>query len=227
MSTRERSSATSRNSKTTDGSAQSPDSEPKLLTWGLTGNIACGKSAVEILLRERGIPVIDADQVARDVVAPGQPTLQAISERFGPEVILDDGSLNRPALGAIVFKDSAARRELEAITHPPIIAETMRRLAALDAAGHQAAVVSAALMVESGSHAAYSGLLVVTCPAEQQLGRLMSRDDLSLEEARARIGSQLDPEKKAALADFVIDNSGSLAELSRQVDLWLPNLQRG
>jgi len=196
-----------------------------VLTWGLTGNIACGKSAVEALLLERGIPVIDADQVSRDVVAPGQPTLTAISERFGSDVLGEDGSLNRPALGAIVFQDPQARRDLEAITHPPIIAETLRRLAALSTAGHELAVVSAALMVESGSYRGYAGLLVVTCDEQLQLQRLMARDELSESEARARINSQLSQQEKAAIADQVIDNSGSQLELESKVTTWLNGLR--
>lgn len=196
-----------------------------MLTWGLTGNIACGKSAVEALLLERGIPVIDADQVSRDVVSPGQPALAAITERFGSLVLRADGSLNRPALGAIVFQDPQARRDLEAITHPPIIAETLRRLASLSTAGHKLAVVSAALMIESGSYKGYAGLLVVTCDEQLQLQRLMGRDELSESEARARIDSQLSQEKKAAIADCVIENSGSRLELESQVIAWLEGLQ--
>ena len=195
-----------------------------LLTWGLTGNIACGKSAVEAFLRERGIPVIDADQVSRDVVAPGEATLAAISARFGNSVLRGDGSLNRAALGAIVFQDQKARRDLEAITHPPIIAETLRRVSALATAGHALAIVSAALMVESGSYKGYAGLLVVTCDEQQQLKRLMARDGLDEQQARARIDSQLSQSEKAAAADFVIDNSGSSAELEAQVETWLGGL---
>ena len=201
-----------------------PGQELALLTWGLTGNIACGKSAVEVLLLERGIPVIDADQVARDVVKAGQATLEAIAQRFGNEVIQADGSLDRPALAAIVFNDASARAELEAITHPPIIAETMRRLASLESAGHKLAVVSAALMVESGSYAGYAGLLVVTCSEKKQLSRLMERDGLSAQDARARMDSQLSQHKKASLADRVLDNSGTPAELELQVCRWLEGL---
>jgi dephospho-CoA kinase len=190
----------------------------------LTGNIACGKSAVEALLRERGIPVIDADQVARDVVAPGQPTLEAITARFGTELLQADGSLDRAALGGIVFADEAARRDLEALTHPPIIAETLRRVAGLAAAGHELAVVSAALMVESGSYAGYAGLLVVTCDQQVQLQRLTDRDSLSREDALARVDSQLSQQNKASYADAVIDNSGSPADLEWRVVQWLESL---
>ena len=225
MSTRARSSGTSRSSRTTDGGPVPPDSESTLLTWGLTGNIACGKSAIEALLRERGIPVIDADQVARDVVATGQPALEAIKARFGSEVFLADGSLDRAALGTIVFDDPERRRELESLTHPPIIAETLRRLAGLASAGHSFAVVSAALMVESGSYQSYAGLAVVTCAPDEQLRRLVQRDGLSADAAQARIDSQLGQDQKAARADVVLDNSGSRADLERQVQHWLDELK--
>ena len=162
--------------------------------------------------------------MSRDVVALGQATLAAISARFGDAVLQKDGSLNRPALGAIVFKDPHARRDLEAITHPPIIAETLRRVGDLATAGHEIAVVSAALMVESGSYQGYAGLLVVTCTERLQLQRLMARDGLPEREAQARVDSQLSQADKAALADCVIDNGGSLAALTTQVDTWLGSL---
>ncbi|MBJ94465.1 MAG: dephospho-CoA kinase [Rickettsiales bacterium] len=192
-----------------------------LLTYGLTGNIACGKSAVESILREQGIPVIDADQVARDVVAPGQPTLTLISERFGQQILCQDGSLDRGKLGALVFADPSARKDLEAITHPAIISETLQRLQQLEQKGECLAVVSAALMVESGSYRAYAGLLLVTCDVEQQLQRLMTRDGLSQQAASARIDSQMDPASKAELADRTFDNSGPIGALEPQVLSWL------
>ncbi len=192
-----------------------------MLTYGLTGNIACGKSAVESILREQGIPVIDADQVARDVVAPGQPTLTLISERFGQQILCQDGSLDRGKLGALVFADPSARKDLEAITHPAIISETLQRLQQLEQKGECLAVVSAALMVESGSYRAYAGLLLVTCDVEQQLQRLMTRDGLSQQAASARIDSQMDPASKAELADRTFDNSGPIGALEPQVLSWL------
>jgi dephospho-CoA kinase len=171
------------------------------------------------------LPVIDADQVSRDVVAPGEATLSAISARFGSAVLQGDGSLDRAALGAIVFEDQEARQDLEALIHPPIIAETMRRIAALAAAGHALAIVSAALMVESGSYKGYAGLLVVTCEEQEQLRRLMARDGLDERQARARIGSQLSQKEKAAVANVIIDNSGERDELEVQVEAWLATLK--
>ena len=193
--------------------------------WGLTGNIACGKSAVEEMLRSAGVSVIDADAVAREVVEPPEPALAEIAEAFGADVLDDDGRLVRSRLGAIVFSDPEARKRLEAMTHPRIFARTAQKITALAARGETVAVVSAALMVESGSWRNYAGLAVVTCTEEQQLERLVARDGSSEEDALARITSQLPQASKAALADFVVDNSGSLAETREQVDLLLTRLR--
>ena len=196
-----------------------------MLVWGLTGNIACGKSAVEAVLRSRSIPVIDADHIAREVVAPGQPALFEICQAFGDNVLLADGQLDREALGSIVFGDSDARRQLEAITHPRIIGLTLERLAQLESQGHALAVVSAALMVESGSYRNYAGRAVVICPQPLQLARLMNRDGLSEAHALARMESQRAQEDKASLADVVFDNGGTLDELQQAVERWLEELQ--
>ncbi len=193
--------------------------------WGLTGNIACGKSAVERLLRDAGLPVIDADVVAREVVEPGQPALVAIEQRFGPSVIGREGRLDRPALGRIVFSDPQARKALEAITHPAIGAAIAQQVMGFAAQGHEHIVVSAALMVESGSYRNYAGLLVVTCPPDEQLRRLLARDELTEAEARARIDSQMPQEEKAAHADCVIDNGGDREATARQVQGWLATLE--
>jgi dephospho-CoA kinase len=191
--------------------------------WGLTGNIACGKSAVEAMLREGGLPVIDADVVARQVVEPGQPALAAIVEAFGEDLVVD-GRLDRPALGRIVFSDPHKRKQLEGITHPAIGAAIANQVFAFAAEGHEHVVVSAALMVESGSYRNYAGILVVTCPADEQLRRLLSRDDLTEAEARARISSQMPQGEKVAHADVVIANGGDLVETQRQVGAWLATL---
>jgi dephospho-CoA kinase len=185
--------------------------------WGLTGNIACGKSAVEAMLREAGLPVIDMDRVARDVVEPGRPALHDIRAAFGDEVLHPDGWLDREALGRVIFADAGARKRLEAITHPRIFEQTAAELADLERTGQASAVVSAALMVESGNHVAYHGLAVVTCPEDVQLRRLLARDGADRERALARIRSQLPQADKAALADFVIDNGGAPEATRRQV----------
>jgi dephospho-CoA kinase len=192
--------------------------------WGLTGNIACGKSAVEGMLREAGLPVIDADVVAREVVEPGEPALAAIVDAFGDGVLGPDGRLDRPALGRIVFTDPAARRRLEAITHPAIGAAIARQVVGFAGQGHEHIVVSAALMVESGSFRNYAGVVAVTCPPAEQLRRLLARDGLSEAEARARIDSQMPQEEKAKHADVVIDNGGDRAATRRQVEAWLASL---
>jgi dephospho-CoA kinase len=191
-----------------------------MVVWGLTGNIACGKSLVERFLRDEGVPVIDADRVARDIVAPGQAALLEIGTSW-PEVVRQDGTLHREKLGAIVFADPVARRRLEAITHPRIAERIAFELAALANAGGTIAVVSAALMVESGSYRNYAGLAVVTAPLAAQRARLMARDGLTEDAANARIRAQLEPGKKIALANVVIDNGGDEAATRTQVAAWV------
>ena len=186
--------------------------------WGLTGNIACGKSVVEGMLRDAGVPVVDLDVVAREVVEPGEAALDQIADAFGHAVIGDDGRLDRAALGEIVFADPDARHRLQAITWPAIYLRCGEHLAKLESAGAAVAVVSAALMVESGSYETYAGLIVVTCPPEIQLQRLLDRDELDMEGARARIDSQLPQADKAAVADIVVDNGGALESTRRQVE---------
>ena len=188
-----------------------------MIVWGLTGNIACGKSTVERMLRDAGIPVIDMDRVAREVVEPGEPALDEIRTAFGDILVDAAGHLDREAMGRIVFSDPEARRRLEAITWPRIFARTTDLLDDLRRGGQAAAVVSAALMVESGNHRAYDGLAVVTCPPEVQLSRLLERDGPDEERAQARIDSQLAQEAKADLAGLVIDNGGSPEQTRAQV----------
>ena len=191
-----------------------------MIVWGLTGNIACGKSAVEQTLRDAGVPVIDADVVAREVVAPGSEGLAAVVDAFG-DVLGPDGALDRKALARVVFGDPEARRRLEAITHPRIFTRMGEHLAALSDAGAQIAVVSAALMVESGSWRNYAGLAVVVCAPEVQLARLRARDGLTLAEAQARIDSQMPQSEKAARASVLLYNDSDLAALTAQVEAWI------
>jgi dephospho-CoA kinase len=188
---------------------------------GLTGGIACGKTAVARAFSARGVPVVDADQVARDVVLPGTEGLAAVVEAFGPEVLDGGGALDRKRLGQRVFGDADARRRLEGILHPRIGAESFARLAALGAAGHGFAVYDAALLVENGSHRNFPGLIVVTARPEVQLARLVARDGCSAEEARARIASQLPLARKVSAATWVVDNSGERARLeARAAELY-------
>lgn len=180
---------------------------------GLTGGIACGKTAVAQRFQARGVPVVDADQVARDVVLPGSDGLAAVVASFGADVLGPDGALDRKRLGQRVFGDDEARRRLEGILHPRIGAESFVRLGALSAEGHGFALYDAALLVENGSHKNFPALIVVTAQPEVQRARLLARDGLSAADAQARIAAQLPLARKVAVATWVIDNSGSRARL--------------
>jgi dephospho-CoA kinase len=184
---------------------------------GLTGGIACGKTAVARLFLDRGVPVVDADAVARDVVAPGTDGLAAVVAAFGADVLAPDGTLDRKRLGARVFSDESARRTLNGILHPRIGAESMARLAALSSEGHGFAFYDAALLVENGLHKNFAGLVVVTAQPEVQLARLMARDAITEADAKARIDSQWPLARKVAVATHVIDNSGSRERLEARV----------
>lgn len=190
------------------------------LRVGLTGGIGSGKSSVSSLLRARGAVVIDADQLAREVVAPGSPGLAAVAEEFGPAAIAADGSLDRAALAAIVFSDPARRRALESITHPRIAALS----AALIAAAPPGSVVvyDMPLLVEQGPSTmqGWDAIVVVDAPDDVRLSRLVARG-MAAEDAGARMSAQVSREERLAAADFVVDNSGSLRDLEDQVDrLW-------
>ncbi len=188
---------------------------------GLTGGIACGKSTVARLLAERGAVVIDADRIARDVVEPGTDGLAAVVAAFGDGMLDADGRLDRAALGARVFGDAEARRRLEALLHPRIAAESLRRIQQALADGPPLVVYDAALLVEAGRADAFRPLIVVTAPAATQVARLVARDGLAPAEAEQRIAAQMPVAQKAALADHVIDNGGDLSDTARQVDaLW-------
>ncbi len=190
----------------------------RFLLVGLTGGIATGKSTVSAMLRRLGCMIIDADVLAREVVAPGEPALTEIVREFGPAVLQPDGTLDRKALGAIVFGDADRRRRLEAITHPAIRARFAARLAALEAEGFDGIVVfDAAVIVESGGHRMLDRLIVVVTDEATELGRLVARDGIDVAEARRKIASQMPLTEKAKLADHVIDNSGDRAATEAQV----------
>jgi dephospho-CoA kinase len=186
--------------------------------FGLTGGIACGKSAVAAHLRKRGVPVIDADALAREVVAVGTDGLREIIEAFGPRVLASDGSLDRKALAAIVFTDDAKRKMLEHITHPRIGALGASRVQALAAEGHPLACYEAALLIENRLQDAFRPLVVVVAPKHVQIARIRARDGATEDEARARIEAQMSNEEKAKLADFVIANAGTLEDLEARTD---------
>jgi dephospho-CoA kinase len=194
--------------------------------FGLTGNIGSGKSTVARILLDKGIPVVDADQLAREVVLSGTPALAEIAARF-PGVVSSQGVLDRKALAARVFADEGERRALNAIVHPRIAEKTAARMAQLAAAGTAVAIYEAALVVENGLHEALDGLIVVAAPEAVQLARLLAREGMTAQEARARMAAQLPQERKVALADFVIDNAGSREALLAQVEELLPRLLQG
>ena len=196
-----------------------------MLRVGLTGGIASGKSTVGRMFSRRGVPVIDADAIAREMVAPGTGGLAAVAEAFGAGVLAPDGTLDRARLGEVVFADPQKRRRLEEILHPRIIEEQDRRLDALGAGGRTAvAVVEAALLVESGGWRRFDRLVVVDCEEGQQIERLRRRDGLDEAAARARLGAQIPLSEKVKLADRVIDTRGGLEETQAQVEVlvaWL------
>ena len=199
-----------------------------MLRVGLTGGIGSGKSAVTDLLRSRGAAVIDADVLAREVVAPGTPGLQQIVEAFGEDVLLPDGSLDRPALGRLVFADEQARRRLNAITHPLIGERTSELLREAERAGTQVLVHDVPLLVENGLAPLYDAVVVVAAEPSTQLDRLVRLRGMSREDAQARIDAQAPLAEKLAVATHVIRNDGSREELQAQVEeLWADLVRRG
>jgi dephospho-CoA kinase len=190
----------------------------RFLLAGLTGSIATGKSTVSRMFAHLGARVIDADLLAREVVMPGQPAYARIVEEFGPQVVQEDGSLDRKALGAVVFADAGKRKRLEEITHPAIFVRQQRILSVLDEEAFEGVVIwDAALLFEGGGVAKMDRVVVVYADPETERRRLMERDGLSDAGARVRIASQMPVAEKAKLADHVIDNSGAREETERQV----------
>ena len=183
---------------------------------GLTGGIGSGKSTVAKMLRERGIPVIDADAIARQVVEPGWPAYDEIAAAW-PEVVTADGRIDRKKLGAIVFSDPGSQARLQAITHPPIREQVAVQAAALEAAGHRLAFLEAALLVETGFYKQLDGLVVVSLSEEAQVERVMARDACLREGALARIRAQRPLADKIRVADHVIENSGSVEATRAQL----------
>jgi dephospho-CoA kinase len=182
---------------------------------GLTGGVASGKSAVSAVLRELGAVVIDADQLAREVVAPGTEGLREVVAAFGPSVLTADGELDRPAMGAVVFADEGARRRLEAIIHPLVRA----RGAELEAAAGPDAVVvhDIPLLAETGQASSFDAVVVVDVPVETQIERMVALRGMSREEAEARIAAQASREERARIATYVIENTGTLEDLRERV----------
>jgi dephospho-CoA kinase len=189
-----------------------------MLMVGLTGGIGAGKSTVAAMLTQRGAVTVDADEIAREVVEPGTPTLAKLVERFGPEILRPDGSLDRPALAAAAFVDDVTRKELEAITHPAIGAEFLRRVA--EAPPDAVVVHDVPLLVESKRGFEYAAVIVVEAPLETRLDRLEARG-VPRDDARRRIGLQATDADRRKVATWVVDNAGDLAHLEHQItDIW-------
>jgi dephospho-CoA kinase len=188
------------------------------LMIGLTGGIGSGKSTVAAMLTERGALVIDADAIARQVVEPGSPALEKLVERFGREILAADGSLDRTSLAAQAFVTDEARKDLEAITHPAIGEEFLRRLA--EAPADAIVVHDVPLLVESTRGFKYDAVIVVEAPVGVRLDRLEARG-VSRDDAERRIALQASDEERRKVATWVVDNSGSVADLERQLDtIW-------
>lgn len=182
---------------------------------GLTGGVAAGKSTVSAMLRELGAYVVDADQVAREIVEPGSEALREIAAAFGPEVITPQGALDRPAMAAIVFHDPEQLRRLEAITHPRIAARIDELIAA--APPEALVVLDHPLLVETGQDRGLDAVIVVDVPEELQIERMMRDRQLSESDARARIAAQASRERRLAAATVVIENTGDFEGLRRRV----------
>ncbi|MEU3142865.1 MULTISPECIES: dephospho-CoA kinase [unclassified Streptomyces] len=196
-----------------------------MLTVGLTGGIGAGKSEVSRLLVERGAVLIDADRIAREVVAPGTPGLTAVVAAFGEEILTGDGSLDRPRLGAIVFTDAEKLALLNSIVHP-LVGARSRELE--EAAAEDAVVVhDVPLLTENGLAPRYDLVIVVDASPGTQLDRLVGRRGMSEQDARARMAAQATREQRREIADIVIDNDVPLDELERRVeDVWAELVRR-
>jgi dephospho-CoA kinase len=194
---------------------------PRGAIFGLTGGIACGKSTVARIMREGGLTILDADQIAREIVMPGEPAYEAIVARFGSEICEPDGALHRPALARIVFNDPHQKRWLDACTHPRISERLQLRAAEAFKKAPEAFVgYEAALLVETGSHAFFRPLVVVSCDAVVQRVRLRERDKLTESEIDARLSAQMPIAEKVQHADYVIlNNSDDFALRERTLEV--------
>lgn len=189
----------------------------------LTGGIATGKSHVANRLREAGVPIVDADLLAREAVSPGSTALNAVRKRFGPDAVRRDGTMDRVRVAQIVFKDKRARLDLEAIVHPAVVKAINDFFAGLPKRT-PFAVADVPLLYETGRDKEFDAVIVVSCPREMQLQRLMERNKLSKEDAERRLAAQLPIDKKVAKATFVIKNEGTFDELNAQVDALIASL---
>lgn len=191
---------------------------------GLTGGIATGKSSVSNYLLSLGIPVIDADLISREVVEPGQPGLLKLLQKLGPEILTQDGQLNRPALAKKLFHNEAVRQQVNQLLHPLIYDRMFERVAAFQSQGEALVFLDIPLLFETQTKNLFDDIWLVYVPETIQLERLMKRDQLSQEAAVARIASQLSIEEKRLLADVIIDNSGTIEVTLAQVKSLLDSM---
>lgn len=191
---------------------------------GLTGGIATGKSTVSNYLLSLGIPVIDADLISREVVEPGQPGLLKLLQKLGPEILTQDGQLNRPALAKKLFHNEAVRQQVNQLLHPLIYDRMFERVAAFQSQGEALVFLDIPLLFETQTKNLFDDIWLVYVPETIQLERLMKRDQLSQEAAVARIASQLSIEEKRLLADVIIDNSGTIEVTLAQVKSLLDSM---
>jgi dephospho-CoA kinase len=195
-----------------------------MLRIGLTGGIGAGKSTVADRLRELGATVVDADQLAREVVQPGTAGLAAVVDEFGAQILLPDGQLDRPALGRLIFADEAARKRLSEIMHP-LIAERTAQLVS-EAAADAVLVHDVPLLVENGLAPAYHLVVVVHAPERERIRRLIDNRGMSADDAWARVRAQATDEERRAVADVWIDNSGTPEQTRAQVDaIWRERIE--
>jgi dephospho-CoA kinase len=189
-----------------------------MLKVGLTGSIAVGKSYVLSILNELGCVTFDADKIAHSVMEPGRAAYEDVVREFGPEVLGNDGTIDRVKLGAIVFADPERRERLNQIAHPRVIEEQNRLLAVAEAANPNAiAVIDAALMIESGGYKRFDKLIVVYCDRDSQIERLMRRNQITREDAERRIAAQMSSEEKRRYSDYEVNTSGTMEETRQRV----------
>lgn len=196
-----------------------------LKVFGLTGGIGSGKSTAAALFRERGVPVIDADELAREAVAPGSDGLTQVAAAFGAELVGADGALDRKRLAALVFGDETARKRLNAITHPIVRRLSQERFTELGQRGVELAAYDVPLLFEVGLDVALRPVVLVAASEATQIERILARDGATESEARARIAAQLPLAEKRKRADYVLENDGTRAELGAQVDAVLQRLR--